>query len=126
MRKRATVAAGEVQQQLRCKPVEKLEPPQSATSRRGRASASGWRRCKLLAFVLLLLPVLLGSFIYVRNRLHDPQFETEFLLGAVTDRTARVWVYAAHHSHVLVHYRPASQVPLFIIYFILFIIYILK
>lgn len=103
MRKRATVTAGEVQP-LRCKPVEKLEPP--ATSR-GRATASSWRRCKLLAFVLLL-PVLLGSFIYVRNRLHDPQFETEFLLGAVTDRTARVWVYAAHHSHVLVHYRPAS------------------
>jgi hypothetical protein len=113
MRKRATVAAGEVQQ-LRCKPGEKLEPPQTSATSRGRASASSWRRCKLLAFVLLLLPVLLGSFIYVRNRLHDPQFETEFLLGAVTDRTARVWVYAAHHSHVLVHYRPASQVPLFI------------
>lgn len=64
------------------------------------------RRC--IAGAVLLGLVLFGCALlhYAWHRVREPLFETEHVLGAVTDRTARVWVYAPHHSHVLVRHRP--------------------
>lgn len=52
----------------------------------------------------------LGFAGYVWHRIREPSFETQHVLGAVTDRSARVWIYAPYQPLVTVRYRPSTHV----------------